>query len=285
MNDNLLPAVKILNSSLDQSTIFWNENNETPASNSQAELEIASFSRSEFVATAYSQAGMLFESAADYSMALVKALTLPATTIAPWGIARGVLEMSALATWLWDTKVHAFQRVQRSLIFWHKGLLDKLKLAKISKGLLDPKKVVARINYVEHTALELGMGNVENKKGRKQFVFKMEMPTNTEIIADILNKEQEYRLLSAMVHGRNWAIQSLGFEVTKKDQMIFDGVKGGHLEKYLNYSSVNYLCTSALTSLASAILMKFKLYGWNARPLAIHIKRTQNELAKLQEGN
>lgn len=283
MNEDLLPANKILNSFLDQTVVLWNEHNETPAPNSQAELEIASFSRSESVATAYTQAGMLFESAADYSMALVKSLTLPATAIAPWGIARSVLEMSALATWLWDTKIHAFQRVQRSLIFWHKGLVDELKLAKISKELLEPKKVVARINYVEHIALELRMGNVETKKGRKQFVFKMEMPTNTEVITDILNKEQEYRLLSAMVHGRGWAIQSLGFEITKRDQMIFDGVKGGHLEKHLTYSSVNYLCTSALTSLTSAILMKFKLYGWNAKPMAILIKRAQTELAKLQE--
>jgi hypothetical protein len=127
------------------------------------------------------------------------------------------------------------------------------------------------------------MGNVENKKGRKQFVFKMEMPTNTEIVSNSFNNEQEYRLLSAMVHGRNWAIQSLGFEIVNKDQMIFEGVKGGHLEKNLSYSSVNYLCTSAFTSLASSILMKFKLYAWNAKPMAILIKRTQNELAKLQE--
>lgn len=283
MEDNLLPAALILNSFLDQSVVHWNENNETPASNSQATLEIGSFSRSESVATAYSQAGMLFESAADYSMALVKAFTLPATSIAPWGITRSVLEMSALAAWLWDTKIHAFQRVQRSLIFWHKGLVDELKLAKISKGLLDTKKVIARINYVEHTALELGMGSVENKKSRKQFVFKLEMPTNTEVVSNILNKEQEYRLLSAMVHGRNWAIQSLGFETIKKDQIIFDGIKGGHLEKHLSHSSVNYLCTSALTSLASAILTKFKLYGWNTRPIAALIKRTLNELSKLQE--
>jgi hypothetical protein len=116
MKDDLLPAANLLNSFLDQTVFFWNENNETPALNSQAGLEIGNFSRSESVATAYTQAGMLFESAVDYSMALVKALTLPATAIAPWGIARSVLEMSALATWLWDTKIHAFQRVQRSLM-------------------------------------------------------------------------------------------------------------------------------------------------------------------------
>lgn len=282
MKDDLLPAVKILNSFLDQTAVFWNENDEKPATASQAALELASFLRSESIATAFSQAGMLFEAAADYSIALVKALTLPATSIAPWGIARSVLEMAALSTWLWDINIHAFQRVQRSLVFWHKGLVDELKFAKISKGLLDPKKVVARINYVEHIALELEMGNIENKKGRKQFVFKMEMPTNTEIIGTVLNREQEYRLLSAMVHGRNWAIQSLGFEIIQKDQMIFDGVKGGYLEKHINHSSVNYLCISVLNSLASSILMKFKLYGWKTRSIAFLIKNKQDELAKLK---
>jgi len=285
LKDNLLPAVNVLNSFLDQTSVIWNENSETPAPNSQADLELASFSRRESVATAYSQSGMLFEAAADYSMALVKTLTPPAMTIAPWGITRSAMEMSALATWLWDTKIHAYQRVQRSLAFWHKGLIDELKLAKKSGGFLDPKKVVARINYVEHIALELGIGNIVNKRGRKEFVFKKEMPTNTEVITDMLNKEQEYRLLSAMTHGRNWALQSLGFETVKIDQTIFEGVKGGHLEKKLNFSSINYLCTSALTSLASPILMKFKLYGWNARTMTILIKRNQDELAKLQEGH
>ncbi len=281
MKDKLLPAVRVLNSFLDQTSVLWNENGETPVPNSQADLELESFSRRESVAIAYSQAGMLFEAAADYSMALVKTLTLPAMTIAPWGITRSVMEMSALATWLWDTKIHSYQRVQRSLAFWHKGLLDELKLAKKSEGFLDPKKVIARLNYVEHIALELGMGNIVTKKGRKEFVFKKEMPTNTEVVTDMLNKEQEYRLLSAMVHGRNWALQSLGFEMVKINQTIFEGVKGGHLEKNLNISSINYLCTSALTSIASPILTKFKLYGWNARRIAILIKRNQNELVKI----
>jgi len=39
---------------------------------------------------------------------------------------------------------------------------------------------------------------------------------NAEIITDILAKEQEYHLFLAMEHVRNRAVQSLGFEITRK---------------------------------------------------------------------
>ena len=278
----LRPAAS-LNNFLDQTSVIWNEKGDIPIPNSQADLETKLFQRPESVATAYAQAGILFESAADYCMALIKTLTEPAQTIAPWGCARSVVETSVLATWLWDSKVNAHQRVQRSLAFRHEGLLQQLKLAKVSKGLLDQEKAISRIKEAERVALELGMARVSNIKGRKSIVLDLKMPTITDIVTQTFDKEQNYRMLSAMIHGHSWALRSLGFTMALENQEIFKGVKGAYLEKNLSLSSVGYLCIEAVTSLSSAILMKFRLFGWDARPMAIMINRTQKELGEFMK--
>jgi hypothetical protein len=282
---DLLPPVASLSKFLDQTSVIWNERGDIPLPNSQADLEVKSFQRPEAVVTAYTQAGMLFESAADYTMALIKTLTEPAQTIAPWGCARSVVEASVLATWLWDSKVNAHQRVQRSLAFRHEGLLQQLKLAKISKGRLDQEKTISRIKEVERTALEFGMAKISNIKGRKGTALDLKMPTITDIVTQTFDKEQNYRMLSAMIHGHSWAIQSLGFTVALKNQEIFKGVKGAYLKKNLGPSSIGYLCIEAVTSLSSAILMKYRLFGWDARPMAIIINSTQKDIGKFMKEN
>lgn len=279
----LLPPVASLSEFLDQIKVIWNERGDIPTPNSPADLETKLFPRPESVVTAYTQAGMLFESAADYSMALTKTLTEPAQTIAPWGCARSVVETSVLATWLWDSKVNTRQRIQRSLAFRHEGLLQQLKLAKVSKGHLDQEKTISRIKEVERVALELGMAKISIIKGRKSIGLELKMPTITDIVTQTFDKAQNYRMLSAMIHGHSWALQSLGFTMALENQEIFKGVKGAYLEKNLSLSSVGYLCIEAVTSLSSAMLMKFRLFGWNAKPIALIINRTQKELGNFME--
>jgi hypothetical protein len=283
LKTDLLPPVAALQAFLDQSAVLWNQPGDQPAPRSQATLELAGFTRPESVGTAYSQANLAFEAAVDYSMALVKTLTSPGQSIACWGCTRSTVESSALATWLWDIKINARQRVQRSLAFRHEGLLRQLKLAQISKGDFDQNKIIARLNEVEYIALELGIAKLADKKGKKEIALEMRIPTVTEIITEILNRKESYMMLSAMVHGHGWALQSLAFNLSKEYQDIFTGVKGRYLEKHLEYSHIIYLCTEALSCLTNPILMKFKLFGWDAKPMAILIQRTQKELGDLQQ--
>ncbi len=283
MKADLLPPVAALQAFLDQSVGLWNQPGDQPAPHSQAALELAGFARSESIGTAYSQAFLLFEAAADYSMALVKTLTEPAQSVAPWVCARSVVEAAGLATWLWDTKINAFQRVQRSLAFWYEGLRQKSNLAQVSKGYLDQDKTNARLAEVEQIALALGMAKIAGKKGMRGIILEKKMPKVTEIVKEVLGKEENYRLLSAIVHGHHWALQSLAFTLANENQDIFPGVKGGYLEKHLDYSAIIYLCIETLNCLTSPVLMKFKLFGWDARPMAILIQRTQKELADLQQ--
>lgn len=281
----ILRPVKLLDDFLDQTSVIWNQQGDDPKTDSKADLEIRSFQRPESIVTAYSQAGMLFESAADYCMAIVKTLTEPTQTIAPWGCARSVVETSVLATWLWDSKINATQRVQRSLAFRHEGLLQQLKLAKISKGEISQEKAVSRIKEVEKIALELGMAKIKNIKGRKGTFLDLTMPTITDIVTQTSEKAQNYRMLSAMIHGHSWALQNLSFSLALENQEIFKDVKGGYIEKNLSLSSVGYLCIEAVTSLSNAILMKFSLFGWEAKPMAFIIKETISELGKFIEVN
>lgn len=267
----MFKPVVALQDFLDNTSVIWNTNGNQPALDSQASKELANFVRPESIGTAYSQALMLFEAAADYGFALVKILTEPIEAVAPWSCARSILETSSLATWLWDVKLNARQRVQRSLAFRHEGLRQQLKFAQATKGELDPNKTIARLKEVEKIAVELGIAQVVQKKGNKQVVFSKPMPTITEVITEIADEQVNYRLLSAMVHGHFWALQPLSFGNVVESRNIFDGVKGKYVEKQLDYTAISYLCVTSVNSLSRSIFMKFQLFGWNLQPM-IHVR-------------
>jgi hypothetical protein len=275
----MLPPVSALQEFLDQSSVIWNAQDGKPAPNSQAALELANFSRPESIATAFSQAAMLFEAATDYSMALIKTLTEPAVAVAPWSCARCILETSALAAWLWDTKIAAIQRAQRSLALVYEGLEQKRKFATIANSDIDPNKVLQQIDEFEKVAQGLGFPAIIDKKNKRSGIARP-MPSDTEIVKLMLDKESNYRLLSAMLHGHIWALQSLGFITVKENQNIFESVRGAYFEKHLTYLSIRYLCTEAVTSLSVPILMKFKLFGWDAKTMGSLIAKALKALEK-----
>jgi hypothetical protein len=100
---------------------FYNTSGPRPAPNSQADIELHTFSRAESVETAYSQGEVLIEAAADNLAAFTKTVTEPVQTIAPWICVRALMEASALASWFLDPRIDARTRVERSLAFRHEG--------------------------------------------------------------------------------------------------------------------------------------------------------------------
>ena len=274
----MLKPVAALQDFLDQTSVIWNAQGGQPALNSQAALELAGFARPETIGTAYSQALMLFEAAADYSFALVKTLTEPVEAVAPWSCARSVLETSTLATWLWDVNINARQRAQRSLAFRHEGLKQQLKLAQALKGELDSEKAIERLKEVEKIAVELGFAQMGREKGKEQVVFDKPMPSITQVVTEVVDKQVNYRLLSAMVHGHAWALQPLSFGKIGESQDIFDGVKGKYAEKYVDFTAIAFLCVETITGLSRPILMKFKLFGWDLQPMILARNGAMNEI-------
>lgn len=266
--EKALQSIATVNEFVQQTAPLWNQHEGQPLAGSKAAKELAEFSRPESIGTAYSQGMVLIEVAADYVFAVTRTLTKPAETIAPWACARGVLETSALAVWLLDTGIDANERVKRSLAFHYEGL-DQLKKFMQSTGhKIDPRAIISRMGELEQVALGLGFGRVAGEKGKRVGVGQV-MPSTTQIVTKMLNKEQDYRLMSAMVHAHPWALQLYGFVKTHQNQMVFDNVKGTYLEKHLSVDSIFFLCIESVTSLFQALLMNFNLFGWDARPLAI----------------
>jgi hypothetical protein len=96
------------------------------------------------------------------------------------------------------------------------------------------------MDELERVALGLGFDRITDEKGRRIGVGQV-MPSITQIVIKMLNKEQDYRLMSAMVHAHAWALQLYGFIKARQDQMIFDNIKGAYLEKHLSADSIFFV--------------------------------------------
>lgn len=263
----MLKSVKALRKFLIQTPRIWNAHNDKPATNSKAALELFEYERPISIQTAYSQASFLFEAGVDYAWAVGKTLTEPFLAIAPWACARGVLSTSALATWLWDIKIDARQRAERSIAFRCEGLKQEYKFALASKGRFNPAIVSKRLAEVKEIANKLGFTKTVTKKGKSQTVLIHPMPFETDVIIDMLDKEVDYRLLSAMVHGHTWAIQPLSFGKIA-DQQETSNLSGSiAVVKNISPVIVRFLCSQTLISLSAPILMKFKLFGWDSKQM------------------
>ncbi|MBN1121819.1 MAG: hypothetical protein JXJ17_12125 [Anaerolineae bacterium] len=247
----IIESVELLLKSLGA---FFNENSNQPAPGCKSITESQEFSDSELVDTAYAQAGTLIEVAADHLSALTRVLQEPVQTIAPYNCVRAVLETSAIAAWILDPSLDARSRVSRSFAFRYEGLEQQLKFVRAwnEKELIDKAK--ERIEYVEKKASALGFKSVPSKKGCR---IAEKMPSNVDVIRDVLDEEVNYRLLSAMTHGHHWAYLQLGFRV------IPDG-EHGFLEKNLETIYIVYLCSIAVNAFLKPVRSLTQLYGWDS---------------------
>ncbi len=275
--EDALRSIAAVDEFMEQTRVLWNHNERQPITDSQAAKELAEFSRPESIGTAYSQGTVLIEVAADYVMAFTRTLIEPAHTIAPWACVRGALETSALAMWILDIKIDAYERVKRSLAFRYEGLEQQAKFALATKSVISPQQITPRIDQIEQVALRLGLTRVIDRKGNRIGVGQ-KMPSTTQLVAEMLNKEEIYRLLSAMVHAHPWALQHFGFIQTHQNQMIFNNVKGAYFEKHISPDSIGFLCVESVTNLFQSLLMNFKLFGWDARPLELEINRAVSQM-------
>jgi len=256
---------------LEQTGRIWASYGHQPSSDSHASKELISFARPESIGTAYSQGMTLIEVAADYGFALKNTLTEPAQSIAPWTCVRGCLEASALSMWLLDSKIDARERVKRSLAFRYEGLEQQAKFAQATKGKINPNDIEKRIDQIEQVAQGLGFPKIIDRNNKRIGAGQKMLPI-TQIVIEMLDKEQNYRLLSAMVHAHPWALQHFGFIQTHTDQMIFENVKGAYFEKHISLDSINFLCVETIQCIFQALKTNFELFGWDFKPIALAAK-------------
>lgn len=248
----------------------------SPAPGSIAESESNYFPNREHVESAYSIGIISMEVAADHLMAFTDLLQEPVKTIAPWTCVRSLLESCALATWLLDFTIDVKERVCRCFAFRYHGLVQQKKIYQLDGGLSNEASLInQRISKVEQDAQKLGFSPIRNNVGKIGGIGKI-MPEITRLIKITLNREKEYRLLSAVAHGHYWAIQQVGFYVVEVPNGNDSLVKG--LKKHLEPTYMLYLAKIAMTSFAQVLWCIWRIYGWNEEEIKSFLEATFDQL-------
>ncbi len=205
------------------------------------------------IKTATSVADALIESSGDHVFAFCKCITEPAVAMAPFTCIRGALEAGAIASWLMDPTIDRNGRLERSFAFRYSGLEQQRKLAN-SMGLhKKAEKINSRISEVENHAINIGFSKLTNDKG-KRIGIGIVMPSITDLIGNMFDKESLYRLTSAIAHGHTWAIKTFSF--TETDEKYVH-------TKELSFTSIIFLSVEIAHIFALTIWRKANLYGWD----------------------
>jgi hypothetical protein len=261
MAQGMLRAIPSLR---DAVAAFFNDHLGKPFPNAPAETEAATVPYPGIIRNAYSQGSMQVGVAADHLMAFSKTMTEPVETIAPWACVRAVLEASALAAWFLDPKITAEVRARRSFAFRFDGLTEQVKYLRASKAeQADIDLTNKRIDDVEDKAAGFGFERVLDKK-RNRIGIGMLMPSVTQLITLVFDDEPTFRLLSAMAHGRHWAVQQFGYRPFDKDDGNSDGII---LEKHISLNNVGCLSTRAVTAFARPVWYKSRQLGYDMERL------------------
>ena len=275
--NNLVGVKKIvlnINEFIAKSSLLMNRYESKPENGSLYLFEAENYSNRNLVETSASSGFLSIEIAADHLMGISSCLIEPIKTISPWTCARGLLESSALSIWLLDPNISANERVGRNFAFRYSEFTQQLKMYSISNNLNEISRINKRINDVERDSIKVGFTPVIDKNGKRCGIGQ-NMPPITEMIRTTLNKEIEYRLLSAVAHGHYWAIQQISF------QRIPHGDNTANLRNYQksgNLELINYLVNIALTSFSKSIWFLWIYFGWNRNEIIELLNETFDKL-------
>lgn len=257
----------------DETGKFLEAGHEIPAVGSKAAADLAEFRGPVSPMEGYVQGTFLIESAADQMMALLKTITEPVQTFAPWTCYRALLETSAIAAWLLDPDLDGRTRLQRSLALRYEGLVEQAKWVRCAgPGAGQVADVERRIDQVEAQAQDAGFSPVVNKKGQRDGIGQR-MPSATEIIGQMTGEETLYRMMSAVNHGHIWAFQ-LSYRmpdgsVPTPRPGAGEGVEAFYpVKKTLTTLNAAMLLAWSAKGFARPVWYKCLLFGWDSRRLA-----------------
>lgn len=258
---------------------------DSPCEKSQAKNELRCKKFSEHIASSISMIILLREIAFDNFFGIQRLFSEPLLTFAPYILFRGLLEAISLSLWFSSTKLSAMQRTERYLIYRHDSLIQQNKLFHSTGEMAKIDSNNAKLIEIEENSKELGLNLIRTKKGKTSFI---KMPSKTQIINKTLDGEGIYRLFSAITHGQHWAIIASSFKKTKTDIDIYEGVKGGLIEKNIDPFAIIYLCILSLNYLSKGEIEQLNYFGWDSKPLVnlFDIERIKIiELSKLYNIN
>jgi hypothetical protein len=174
--------------------------NRPPDNDSDAARDARTLAYRESTETINGMASMLMESAADHHYALVRVLEAPAMAIAPYTLARAVLESSAHVLWLLEPRLDPFERLARSLSVRFKGLEAQAKLLRAAKDTDKLLTTLSRCRELAALADSRGLPVSRRKAGDIAFIG-MKTPTATDLAKKYLAGEVIWRVLSSVAHG------------------------------------------------------------------------------------
>ena len=230
--------------------------------------------------TAWCQSVQLIESGGEHVTAFIRTITEPIQPIACWTCVRSMLEPCALASWLLDTHIDARTRVGRVYALRYEGIEQHLKYVRMTGGsdghLQSIKK---RLDEIGRIALNLGYPPIVDKKG-KRFGIRQKMPSATEVIKQMLDEEEMYRLLSAVTHGHDWAIRGLGFRPVPQSDLRPDvgGVPVTMFEKQVDVNKLALLGLTAAKAFARPVWDQCNYAGWDNERLIDVLDSTFDKL-------
>ncbi len=261
-----------------------NDNQDRWRAGSQAEEESATFPDAEAVLTAYAQAALAITVVGDNMSAIERALTEPVMTVAPWVLARAVLESASVAAWLLEPNINATTRVSRSMSLRLKHLRDQLTYA---RSALERRpvaqedfkvaipKVEDRINGLSVEAQKRGIIPKLDKKG-KLIGFPDAVPAFTDL-ADALGEGDTYRLLSGLAHGRSWAILPLAM----RNAGVVAGVP--IVEQDLSAASAIFIMSAVAEWFSKPVWNYVLLNGWDLSRMKGVLEKAYDQLHMVDE--
>ncbi|GAB5537549.1 MAG: hypothetical protein Rubg2KO_37980 [Rubricoccaceae bacterium] len=261
----------------EESATVINAIDSTPLPGSTVENELNNFVRPLSIKTAVSQSYFALESCGDYLSALLKSLSEPAESIAPWSLARSALEAGAISIWIGRPDIDAAERVNRSLAFRLCGLEEQRKIAESTPSITPPEaKTYQRL---VSTAEAVGAVVKTHPSGRPTRVG-AHWPGSTKLCGSELGEETTYRILSAFAHSQPFAIQQLSFKMLGTSASDPDMVDA---EKHLSNLSVAFIAHQSVQAFIRAFAARLKLYGYLNGDTVKMLRRRTDEMQLPEE--
>jgi hypothetical protein len=274
-HEDVADMVSVLHNLIDGTNQIYNIYNNEPAPDSLAHHEQNSFADPELARDVHYRGIQSMESAADHLMVFADSMIQPAKTVAPWTCVRGLLESCAIAAWFLDPEIDVRTRIARCFAFRYAGFVQQIKYFQIDNRRTEIDQAKQRMIDVEQDALSLGYPRVLNRQNNPDGIA-MRLPSITDLIGITLDRESDYRLLSAIAHGHHWAIQQVAFrqiEVTDDKGQVSSA-----LEKHVQPNFVIYAGHIAVTSFAKVMWYLWRLYGWNLKEVGDLLDETYEKL-------
>lgn len=268
----------IVSNILSKLIVFLDNAGFEPAKGSPAAIEIRSFPRQESMETAFGMASQSLIAATDYYEALDYLIIKEEFAIAPWSCARGMLESSALCTWLFEMDIDPKDRVGRSLSLRYSALREQQKMARCDGNTQKVKDIEERIDSIERIAINLGYALVRDRNNRRIGIGQKK-PYITTLVESQFSGEKFYRMLSGMAHSNYTTLTELSF--TKPN---FSNKGGAVIQRAIPTELHMSLLSWAGVIYAKCLWLKTKQFGFDAAKMAILLEEFYDVL-KLPDTN